>query len=320
MIFGEKACFDMAAHNQLKILSGVIALIILGGAIVLMAYYWEKVLRPEKVAMREVEAVKVGETNLLPPDPGLKPFYAAVESIRAQNWDSAREQLAYLMRYYPDSSKYAEAKRMLGEINLDQLLSPAPMPGKVEHTIRSGDYFSVLQKRYQTTIDYILRTNGRTTHFVRIGEKLWVMPLHFALQANLTDKTLTVFKVEEVQPQVAAAGDNSSSAIPEKKEVFFKEYKIVDANFPPTVSVPHTTKISSKPAWLGEKQAKFDQPEYHFAQKWLQTSKIGVAIKSAPEDMENATETRKMGILVSPSDMSELFTYVRVGAPLRLTN
>ncbi len=310
----------MAAHNQLKILSGVIALIILAGAIVLMAYYWEKVLRPEKVAIQQVEAVKEGATIAPPPDPGLKSFDAAVEFIRVEDWVSAKENFAYLMRYYPDSSKYADAKRILGEINVDLLLSNAPIPGKIEHSIRSGDYFSVLEKKYETTIDFILRANSRTTHFVRVGETLWVMPLHFAMEANLVDRTLTVYKVEEVQSQVAALDGGAVNAGEEKEEVFFKEYQIVDTNLPPTVSIPYSTRITSKPAWLGNKRATFEQPEYHLAQKWLQTSKVGVAIKAAPEDLENATEDRKMGILMSESDMSELFTYVRVGAPLRLTN
>tara|TARA_R110002096_G_scaffold147671_19_gene307756 strand:+ start:21153 stop:22082 length:930 start_codon:yes stop_codon:yes gene_type:complete len=309
----------MAAHNQLKILSGVIALIILGGAVVLMAYYWEKVLRPEKVAIQKVEAVKVGDIVAPPPDPGLKPFEAAVQHIKAEEWEQARSQLYYLMRYYPDSSKYEESKRILGEINADLLLSSSPMPGKIQHTVRSGDYFTVLQKKYSTTIDFILRANSRTTHFVRIGDKLWVMPLYFAMDADLQNRKLTVYRVEEVTPEVAAVGGTEAAA-PEKQEVFFKEYSIVDVNLPPTVSVPYSTKVNSKPAWLGNKRASFEQAEYHLAQKWLQTSKVGVAIKAAPEDIENATEDRKMGILMSPSDMSELFTYVRVGAPLRLTN
>ncbi|MEM1296043.1 MAG: LysM peptidoglycan-binding domain-containing protein [Verrucomicrobiota bacterium] len=308
----------MAAHNQLKILSGVIALIILGGAIVLMAYYWEKVLRPEKVAIQQVEAVKVGNIVAPPPDPGLKPFNAAITHIKAEEWEQARTQFYYLMRYYPDSSKYEETKRILGELNADLLLSSSPMPGKIQHTVRSGDYFTVLQRKYRTTIDFILRANGRTTHFVRVGDKLWVMPLEFAMDADLEKRTLTVYKVEEATAEIAAAGA-AEVTTPEKKEVFFKEYQIVDVNLPPTVSVPYSTKVTSKPAWLGNKRATFEIAEYHLAQKWLQTSKVGVAIKAAPEDIESATEDRKMGILMTPSDMSELFTYVRVGAPLRLT-
>ena len=91
-------------------------------------------------------------------------------------------------------------------------------------------------------------------------------------------------------------------------------------NLPPTVRVPYNTKVNSKPAWLGTKRATFENPDYHRAQKWLQTSKIGLAIKVVPANMDEASEDEAMGILMSASDMNELFTYIRPGAPLRLTN
>ena len=43
------------------------------------------------------------------------------------------------MRYYPESAKYAQAKRVLGEINLDLLHLGGTGPGKYKYMVKNGE-------------------------------------------------------------------------------------------------------------------------------------------------------------------------------------
>lgn len=295
--------------QQFRILIGVVAAGVLGSAMVGAAYYWERVLKPQRrVEQRLMERERGGDK----PDPGLKEFAVAVEFIRSGDVLSARERLAYLMRYYSDSARYAEAKRVLGEINLDLLISRAPAPWKVNYAVRPGDSLSRIASIHRCTLDYIIRANGLTSTNLTPGEKLWVAPLEFSLKVEVKKRALILFRI----PSSAAAAPGVGG------EEFFKEYRIVELDLPPTVRIPYETKISDKPAWEGSKPVAFSvsKPGYFAAHRWLQTSKPGLVIQAVPPDPAAAPAERKAGILLAEGDLKELYTIVRAGTPLRLVN
>lgn len=300
----------MARRQQLRILIGVAAAGVLGSALVGAAYYWERVIKPQRsVAQRLAERERSGEK----PDPGLKEFSAATDLIRSGDVFAARERLAYLMRYYSDSSKFDEAKRVLGEINVDLLISRSPAPWKSNYTVRPGDSLSRIASIHRCTLDYIIRANGLTSTSLTPGDKLWVARLDFSLKANLKNRTLTLFR------QVTAA---SGAAAEPSSEEFFKEYPIVEVDLPPTVRIPYETKISDKPAWEGSKPVAFSttKASYFAAHRWLQTSKPGLVIQAVPADPASAPAERKAGILLREGDLKELYTIIRTGSPLRLVD
>lgn len=308
--------------SQLKILLAVFALGCLGAAGVLVTYMWEKKYKPEIMAIDSVEQdKKKAVTDRPPPDPGKKQFEHAVAAIQNSEIPEAKKHLSFILKYYEDSSTFDEAKRVLGELNVDQLLSPEPGPGKVEYTVKSGDALTLIAKRNSCTIDYILRANARTSDIIRIGDKLWVAPLQFAMEADLTKKTLTVYRLVEAETEPAAAetgGEVAEETEPELVEQFFKEYPILDSNIPAQIKVPLTTTISSKPAWIGSKRASFNSSSYHESHRWLQTKRIGVLIQEMVDDLENATEDRKLGLLMTGPDSREIYTYIRNGTELRI--
>lgn len=298
----------MARGQQLRILIGVVAAGVLGSALVGAAYYWERVIKPQRsVTQRLLERERSGEK----PDPGLKEFSAATDLIRSGDVFAARERLAYLMRYYSDSTKYSEAKRVLGEINMDLLISRSPAPWKTNYTVRPGDSLSRIASIHRCTLDYIIRANGLTSTSLTPGDKLWVARLDFALKANLKARTLTLLR--QLTPVPGAQ-------LP--SEEFFKEYSIVEVDLPPTVRIPYETKISDKPAWEGSKPVAFStsKASYFTAHRWLQTSKPGLVIQAVPADPASAAAERKAGILLPEGDLKELYTVVRTGSPLRLAD
>ncbi len=302
--------------QQFTILIAVVALGILGAAIVGVAYFFEQVVKPETVALQTIKQQQRAPDSL--PDPGAKEYEAAIEMIKAGEMVTARDRLAYLMRYYSESAKFAEAKRVLGEINLDLLLSDVPSPGKIKYVVKSGDAgLAAIASRHKTTVDYIVRANGLSSNVIHPGDEYWLSTLIFVLEAKLSKRELIVYRVES--PELASNEPATKAAEPAVVETFFKSYPILDANLPPTVKVPSAADINDKPAWLPNgRRASFGTAGYHGAHRWLQTARPGLVIQAAPQDPESASIERKSGILLAPSDINELYTYIRTGTALRL--
>ncbi|MEQ1841804.1 MAG: LysM peptidoglycan-binding domain-containing protein, partial [Verrucomicrobiales bacterium] len=218
--------------QQFTILLAVAALGIFGAAIIGVAYYVEQVVKPETAALQTIkEHQKAPDSG---PDPGAKEYEAAAALIRQGELVPARDRLAYLMRYYPESARFVEAKRVLGEINLDLLISDSPAPGKYKYTVKSGDNgLGAVAGRHKTTVDYIMRANGLTGAVIHIGDEYWLSPLLFALEAKLGKRELTVYRMAAPTTEAAKAVKGATSPPVAAIEVFFKAYPILDVNLPP---------------------------------------------------------------------------------------
>jgi hypothetical protein len=278
---------------RFKFLLAFIALLICGGGVAGAYFYWKKFAQPELVVNRHISG-KGGDT-LERPDLGKRHFDAALALLKEGELVSARDRLLYLMQYFPESATYDESRRIVGEVNLDLLLSKIPMPGKVEHKVRRGEALVTIASRNQTTIDYIMRTNGKTSEFIFPDELLTVYPLRFRVEISLGKGTVTVFD----------------------GEALFKEYQILDRNLPADIKAPVATTVSERVAWHGDQPVNFTHPAYMSCAKWIRTGKIGLFIRQSNPGGEGG-ESRPYGVMLANEDLEELFTILRVGSKVDL--
>jgi hypothetical protein len=278
---------------RFKFLLAFIALLICGGGVAGAYFYWKKFAQPELVVNRHISG-KDGDT-LERPDLGKRHFDAALALLKEGELVSARDRLLYLMQYFPESATYDESRRIVGEVNLDLLLSKIPMPGKVEHKVRRGEALVTIASRNQTTIDYIMRTNGKTSEFIFPDELLTVYPLRFRVEISLGKGTVTVFD----------------------GEALFKEYQILDRNLPADIKAPVATTVSERVAWHGDQPVNFTHPAYMSCAKWIRTGKIGLFIRQSNPGGEGG-ESRPFGVMLANEDLEELFTILRVGSKVDL--
>ncbi|MDH4410458.1 MAG: LysM peptidoglycan-binding domain-containing protein [Verrucomicrobiales bacterium] len=278
---------------RFKFLLAFIALLICGGGVAGAYFYWKKFAQPELVVNRHISGK--GGGTLERPDLGKRHFDAALALLREGELVSARDRLVYLMQYFPESATYEEARRIVGEVNMDLLLSKIPMPGKVEHKVRRGEALVTIASRNQTTIDYIMRANGKTSEFIFPDEPLTVYPLRFRVEISLGKDTVTVFD----------------------GEALFKEYQILDRNLPSDIKAPVATTVSERVAWYGDQPVNFTHPAYMSCAKWIRTGKIGLFIRQSNPGGEGG-ESRPYGVMLANEDLEELFTILRVGSKVDL--
>lgn len=279
---------------RIKFLLAFFALLICAGGVVGAYFFWKKFAQPEINVTRRIEGK--AEVQRERPDLGKRHFDAAVELLKEGELVSARDRLLYLMQYFPESATHGEAKRIVGEINMDLLLSKIPMEGKTTHNVRRGEALLTIARRAGTTIDYIMRVNAKTTALIYPDEELTVFPLEYRAEIDLENGKVTVFD-----------GEN-----------FFKEYDIVDTHLPPGLTAPVTTTISEKVAWHIDRPINFTDENYLNCSKWVRTGKIGLFIRQ--DDSGKSGDSRPYGVMVAKSDMEELFTILRGGSKVNLVN
>ncbi len=276
----------------IRILASLFALAVIAGMVLGAYYLYRETYLPEKQSIQQVKTLL--STAAPKADPGKKQFDRAMDLIRQGNLEAAKQRLTEITEVYQDSSRNPDARRVLGEMNLDRLFSRTPMPGKLEYTTARGDSLHEIAKRFRSTLAYLRRVNNLLGPVVHPDDRLIVYPLDFVLQADLANKRLTLT-------------ENGR---------FFKEYPIVGLHLP-YPSLPEQTAVGEKPAWIDAKKIVPTDERYAAARKWIQTTgrpgKPGIVFCASPPA---ASPTPEPGIYLSETDIEELATLVRVGAPV----
>lgn len=292
------------ARVYIRILASLFALVVLAGTVLGAYYIYRETWLPEKQRTAEVRTLLSSEAPKA--DPGKKQFDHAMDLIRQGDLEAAKRLLTEITDVYQDSSRYADSRQVLGEMNLDRLFSRAPMPGKLEYTVARGDSLHGIAKRFRTTLAYVRRVNNLLGSIVHPGDRLVVYPLDFSLLVDLGSKQLTLLKEGR----------------------FFKEYAIAGLHLP-YPSLPEHTLIGDKPAWVNNKKIQPTDERYAGARKWLQTAgkpgRPGLVFCPPPKaqpavdgaSAAPAPEEPPAGIYLHDADIEELSTLLRVGTPVQ---
>src|SRR5258708_11315200 len=161
----------------------LLALIIFGGA----AWFGYNSFVKEEIAVKKEQR---GEVTPAPaPDISLPEFQAAAQLRQDGKLAEARDALVAFIQKYSGGLHVEEAKDLLGEINVDILLSRYPSPEKTEYVVKSGDVLAKISRKLKTTPALIMRMNNMSSTMLHIGEHLLVSHPDFAIliqrKANL---------------------------------------------------------------------------------------------------------------------------------------
>jgi hypothetical protein len=244
---------------------------------------------PVRVAsgQSDVDFAKMLDAAEMPDiDPGEKSFQKAHELLAVGKPDEAREKLTTIVNVFPASAAAPVARRIVGEMNLDEILSTSHMEGKKIHVVKRGDSFLGIAGQNKTTIDCMMHLNSMMElKGIQPGDELVVMPLEFHLLVEPRRKSLSLW-------------DGGR---------FIREYPVLHIGSIPASS--QRTTISSKTAELEGKRVQPQSKDYRAANKVIQIAKPSVQIRG----WDGAGEKPAGGILLRPQDMEEISLLTRVG-------
>ncbi len=231
------------------------------------------------------------------PDPSTPDFEKARQLRVERNYPEARKTLEEFLSRYPDSTHRAEAEALLGEINVNDLLSPAPGPGKQEYIVQRGDVLDRVAHKTRSSPELIFRANNLERIMLQIGQKLQVPQVDFAVEAHLGEKKLVLLN----------------------HGAFFKSYAILEARPLPKKTREIRTKVFEKLAFAENHRVSFGAKDYPDSLRSI--SLVGQpAYTIAGKSDDPMAKSPASGIALSAADAEEVHTLVSAGTPVLLTS
>lgn len=259
-------------------------------------FIYDLFIKPEKL-IRQEQAVLPAEPTPTP-DYSLPEFEKAAALHAEGKIDEARAALSQFMDRFPASPNLNTAKKLLGEINSDLLLSTLPTPDKEAYVVVRGDALAKISSKTKSDSELIFRVNNLESINLQIGQQLLIPRVDTSVIINRQDNTLLLLNNGE----------------------FFKEYPILSflaPNVPAGQAIE--TRVNEKLARVGDKRVAFGSKEYFQADRSISLVGSGLMLRSAPTPAEEGqTVTMPPGIVLAPEDMEEVFILVTRGTPVKI--
>lgn len=220
-------------------------------------------------------------------DPGDRAFQKAHELLALGRLPEAREKLEAIVNVFPGSTAAPEARRIVGNLNLDEILSTSHMPGKRIHTVRRGDSLLGIAEKQRTSIECLMQLNSMMElRALQPGDELVVMPLEFRL-------------LIETRRRAVSLWDGGR---------FIREYPVLAVPGAPPAK-PQRTTIASRTAEFGEKRVNPQSRDFRAAAKTISLAKPTLRIRG----WDGTGDKPPGAVLLAPPDMEELFLLTRNG-------
>lgn len=228
-------------------------------------------------------------------DPALAAFAETEKQTQGADPARARELWMAFLESNPASVKDAEAKNALGALNSAALFSAEPSPHKTLHTVAKGDSLYKISKKYGASIELIARANNLSGTMLQIGQNLIVPQIEITASVDRESQTLTLQNHGE----------------------FFRAYRLLSVRLPSTpAGSPSQSAVRETLVEADGKRLVFGDKNYAEGKRSIILSGSGVAILTAPA--ETPAEGMPPGILISESDMADIFVLLRRGTPVTI--
>ncbi len=273
----------------------LLAVAIFGSA----AFFGYHIIVKPEMAVRAEQRGELPETPRA--DVSLPEFEEAAKLRQEHKLAEARAALTRFLQKYPNSPNADAAKDLLGEVNMEILLSKYPSPEKQEYVVKKGDVIAKVALKTKTTPELIMRMNNLRGTMLHIGDRLLVSHPDFALVIQR--------KAHEV--------------ILLDRGLFFKRYKIRALKLPPRSPAKISAKVAEVMAWQDGKRVGFGTKEYQGSTRWIRLTTPGhilYAEPSAGTPQPGGVPPPPTGMALAPAEVAELSGLVNTKTPVTITD
>ena len=272
----------------------LLAVVIFGGA---AFFSYDLFVKPE----RKIQQEKSGEIPVEPvPDVALPDFQAAAKLRQEGKLVETRDALLNFLQRFPNGPHLEEAKDLLGQVNVEMLLTDYPSPDKQEYIVRSGDVLAKIAHKTKTTPELIMRTNNLTNAMLRVGQRLLISHPDFSI--FIQRRAQTVILLNHGQ--------------------FFKRYHVKVVKLSAKQAPRINTRVAEVMAWKGGKRVGFGTKEWVGSSRWVRLAQPGYFLFAVPEtgQRDESNQPPPPGLGLARSDMEELSSLVNSKTAVTITD
>jgi len=271
----------------------LLALFIFGGA-----WFGYNLVFHEDIQVRKEQR---GEITPAPtPDISLPEFQAAAKLRQEGKLIEARDALSAFILKYPSGLHTEEAKDLLGEINVDILLSRIPSPEKEEYIVKPGDVLAKISNKLKTTPELIMRMNNLSGTMLHIGERLLISHPDFNLVIERKSKLVVLLN----------------------HGAFFKQYHVLEEKLSPKQPPKVNTKVTEIMAWRDGHRVGFGAKEFIGSTRWIRLGAPAYTLYSVSDSAHPRVEQPPppQGLGLAATDVEELSGLVNNHTPVTVTD
>jgi len=272
----------------------LLALVIFGSA----AFFGYHIIIKPEMAVRAEQRGEVPEEPKV--DVSLPEFQAAAQLRQEGKLAEARTGLKTFLQKFPNGLHTEEAKDLLGDVNMDILLSRYPSPEKQEYIVKRGDVLARVAAKTKTTPELIMRTNNLSGTMLRIGERLLISRPEFSLFIQRKAQTVVLLD----------------------KGNFFKRYRVKTVKLPGKQLPRITTRVAETMAWKGDKRVGFGSKDYVGSVRWIRLHTPGYVLYSElpPAKAVGTITPPPSGFGLAAADVEELSGLVNAKTAVTITD
>ncbi|MFD2256800.1 LysM peptidoglycan-binding domain-containing protein [Luteolibacter algae] len=236
---------------------------------------------------KEEDFAKVLDAAEMPDfEPGDRAFQKAHELIALGEIPAGREKLMAIINVFPSSPAAPNARRIVSQMNLDEILASNFPEGKTTYTVKSGDSYYAIASRHDISLDMLMHLNGMMElKNLQPGDDLLVMPLNYRLMIEPDRKSVSLWDGVK----------------------FICEYPVLNMDGINLNS--GKTVISSRRSTLDGKTVAPTAKNYRATRKSIVLKSPAIQIFPYDESEEDPPR----GIYLREADMEELFLLTRSG-------
>ncbi|MDD5677722.1 MAG: L,D-transpeptidase family protein [Kiritimatiellae bacterium] len=215
--------------------------------------------------------------------------------------EEARQQGYALLAQTTDPALATSLETLLGQLNIELIMSPAAMPEKEEYVVKAGDSLERIARKFKTTVDLIKKSNALQRTVLHPGDRLLVFKGTFTLDISKSRNDLVV-----------KADDR-----------FFKRYRVGTGKFgrTPTGSFVIADKIEQPPWWRPDgRMIPFGDKENVLGTRWMSLQATSATNAVRGYGLHGTWEPETIGSQASAgcirllnSDVEELFLMLPTG-------
>lgn len=230
---------------------------------------------------------KLEVANLPDVTPGERAFESARALLEKGDYLAAEEKLKYVNTYYPTAVSAPEARRILGEINMDRLFLGKDFSKITQYKVKSGDSFYRIARDSETNLDLLMLLNGLDrVDRLYPGDVFRVMALNFRIVVDVPRGEVSIW-------------DGAR---------YIKGYEIEQQSLSSGRGVK-TTKITAVEASYQGKRVRLTSSNYHKADKLIALKSPQIEIRP----YKGKIDTGVVAIYLKKIDLEELVLLLRIG-------
>lgn len=222
--------------------------------------------------------------------------------VKSNKLADAREKWLGALAANPEPQVREEAEKRLGEISLELIRKPWPMPEKVDYVVQAGDSIRAIANKFGTTVEVIVQANElKRPDIINPGKRLRVFGGKMTLEVSKSRNDLLLL----------ANGR------------FFKRYRVGTGKYDRTP--PGTFVIGERikePAWWRDdgKTVPFGDKENILGTRWMSLKATGTTAAVTGYGIHGTWDNESVGksesagcIRMRNEDVEELFEMVPAG-------